>query len=165
VELRSAVLFQLTLLEKFIMTRLCYCFGFLILLAVLAGCNKNVGLKGTVTYSDDGSPLTTGVIGFRKDGQIARGDIKEDGSFVVGFESEANGLPPGKYDVFITGTDIVTTTVVGTTETSGVERDVLDYQYEPQIDKRYESADTSGLTIEVNASTKVYDTKVDRYQQ
>ncbi|MDR0327985.1 MAG: hypothetical protein LBI05_06800 [Planctomycetaceae bacterium] len=147
------------------MTRLCYCFGFLFLLALLAGCGKNVGLKGKVTYSDDGSPVTAGTICFRKDGKIARGDIQEDGSFVVGFESEANGLPPGKYEVFFTGTDKVTTTVVGTRESMGVVQDIVDYQYEPQIAERYKSAETSQLTFEVNASTKNYDIQVDRYGQ
>ena len=146
------------------MIRLHYCFCSIMLLALIAGCSNNVSLNGKVTYSDDGSPVTRGTICFLKGGQIARGDIKEDGAFVVGFEKETNGLPPGKYAVFLTGTDKVTTTVVGkTVNSSGQEKDVVNITYEPQIAKKYESADTSGLTVEVNASTKVYDIVVDRH--
>jgi hypothetical protein len=95
---------------------------------------------------------------------IARGDIQEDGTFVVGFEKEANGLPPGVYTVFLTGTDKVTKTVIGVRESMGVEQEVFDIKYEPQILPQYANADTSGLTVEVNASTKVYEIKVDRYR-
>lgn len=142
-------------------------FGFLVLSALfVAGCgNSNVGLKGTVTFSDDGSPVTLGTIGFRKDGMVARGDIKEDGTFVVGFEKEANGLPPGVYDVFLTGTEKAIVTEIGTRESMGVEQKVHDIKYEPQIAAKYMSADTSGLSIEVTKATKTYDIKVDRYKK
>ena len=75
----------------------------LILLLLFAGCSGNVGLKGTVTFLDDDSPLTVGTVALLKDGKIARGDIKPDGTYVVGFESERDGLPPGTYQIYILG--------------------------------------------------------------
>ena len=125
-----------------------------ILLTLVVGCGSNVGLKGKVTFSDDGSPVPSGTVAFRKDGKIARGDIKEDGTYVVGFEKEADGLPPGKYEVFISGA----CKVVGRNEAE--ETDIL----EPLIAKKYDAPETSGLTVEVTASTKVFDIKVDRFQ-
>jgi len=128
-------------------------FCFTMLLTLVLGCgSKNVGLKGKVTFSDDGNPLTVGTVGFRQDGKLARGNIKSDGTFVVGFEQEANGLPPGKYDVYISGAAVVVGQVPGT------EEDI----WEQLIDKKYASADTSGLSVTVDASTKVYNITVDR---
>jgi len=133
--------------------RLFCCTFVLLTLTLIVGCNgDNVGLKGKVTFSDDGSPVTAGVVTFRKDGQIARGNIKEDGTYVVGFDKVANGLPPGNYQVYISGAH----KVVGRNEAT--EEAI----YEALIDKKHESPDTSGLTLEVTASTKTYDIKVDR---
>ena len=128
-----------------------------VLLTLIVGCSDNVGLKGTVTFSDDDSPVTAGTVAFRKDGKIARGDINKNGKYVVGFEKESNGLPPGKYEVFLTGTDKVTATL------TNKEMETYDYVYEPLLDKKYENPETSGLSLEVTASTKVFDIKVDRF--
>jgi len=116
------------------------------------GCNRNVGLSGKVTFSDDGSPLPLGTVGFQKDGKVARGIIKEDGTYVVGFDRPENGLPPGKYDVYIAGA-VVT---IGS-DRSGEGMPVS------LINEKYNRADTSGLTLEVNASTKTYNIAVERY--
>ena len=140
------------------MTRFYCCFCSLVLLSLVVGCSGNVGLRGKITFSDDDSPVTAGTVAFRKDGRIARGDIKEDGTYIVGFERETDGLPPGKYEVFLTGTDKVTATLIDEV------REIYDYVYEPLLDKKYESPETSGITLEVTASTKVFDFKVDRYK-
>ena len=141
--------------KKNTMLRLCFCFSAVLLLAFVVGCgNGNVGLSGTVTFSDDGSPVTAGTIGFRKDGRIARGNIREDGTYIVGFEREADGLPPGRYEVFISGADKVI----------GMHPDGETEIREPLIDPKYTSADTSGLVVDVDASTRVYNIEVDRYR-
>jgi len=135
------------------MLRFC-CFA--ILLALVVGCSKNVPLRGTVTFSDDNTPLTAGTVTFRKgDGNIARGRIKEDGTFVVGFEKETNGLPPGQYTVSISDARVVVGQHLGTD----------DLIWEQLIDMKYERAETSGLTVEVNASTRVFDIQVDRFRR
>ena len=144
------------------MTRLFYCFCAAFLLALVVGCGSgNVGLRGTVTFADDGSPVTSGTVGFRKDGRIARGDIQPDGTYVVGFERIADGLPPGRYEVFVTGTERVTVTTLGQ-DSEG--RPIEHYDYEQLIDRRYESPETSPLVVDVDASTKVFDIQVTRFR-
>jgi len=122
------------------------------LVAILAtGCSNNVPLKGKVTFTDNDEPLTQGTVAFLKDGIVSRGTIQPDGTFVIGTEKVSDGLPPGTYQVYITGSEITTP--------------INEYganSYEPQIDKKYESPDTSGLTVTVDASTKTFDIKVDR---
>ena len=127
-----------------------YCLTFLVSLTI--GCSGNVSLSGKVTYSDDGSPVPIGTVAFLKDGKIARGRIKEDGTYIVGFEKETNGLPPGMYEVFISSADKI---IGKDSEGENI--------FEPLIDAKYTSSETSGLTLEVSASTKVYNIEVERY--
>ena len=134
-----------------IMTRT-HIFCIAVFLVFTIGCGGNVPLSGKVTFSDDGSPLPQGTIAFLKDGKVARGHIKADGTFTVGFEKEVNGLPPGKYTVYIGSTQ----RLVGETAAGNSILEEL-------IDKKYENPETSGLTVEVNASTGVYNIEVDRY--
>jgi hypothetical protein len=124
-----------------------------LLLVFLVGCgNGNVSLKGKITFSDDGSPLTEGTVAFLKDGKQSRGTIKEDGTYVVGTEKTTDGLPPGKYQVIVSALKSIPID-----EENGI------YNYEQLIDRKYERPETSGLTIEVNASTKTFDFQVDRF--
>jgi len=121
-----------------------------ILLALVVGCgNGNVGLKGKVTFSDDGSPLTTGTVAFRKDGKVAYGTLKADGTYVVGFEKEADGLPPGRYQVYISGAD---------KQLDNGSRELL-------IGRKYTDANKSGLVLDVDASTREYNIEVERYKK
>jgi len=131
----------------------CY---FTILLALIVGCSGNVALRGTVTFSDDGTPVTAGTVTFRKgDGHIARGRIQEDGTYNVGFEREANGLPPGQYMVAISDARVIV----------GQHPGSDDLIWEQLIDMRYENPETSGLAVEVNASTRVFDIQVERFRR
>jgi len=124
------------------------------LLTFLVGCGKgHVSLKGTVTFSDDGSPLPTGTVAFVKGGIISRGDLTKDGTYVVGTEKAADGLPPGTYQVFISSARNATL----------IDKEYGIYEYEQLIDKKYESADTSGLSVTVDASTKTFDIQVNRF--
>ena len=123
-----------------------------VVLALITGCGSNVGLKGKVTFSDDGSPLTVGTVAFLKDGQIARGTLDEKGNYVVGFDKVANGLPPGRWQVYISGADEIVDTCE---ETGTVTR-------KPLIGAKYQSPETSELVLDVNASTKVFNIEVDR---
>jgi len=132
-------------------------FFFIVLLNVLIGCSGgNVSLKGTVTYSDDGSPLPAGTVAFVSgDGKISRGDIKENGTYIVGTEKTTDGLPPGTYQVFISSA--LKSTLID--EKYGI------YDYEQLIDRKYERPETSGLSVDVNATTKTYDFHVDRFSR
>ncbi len=74
--------------------------------ATIIGCDDGkVPLGGKVTYSDDGTPLETGTVGFTTDDYNARGPIQKDGSFVVSSEKPGDGLPPGTYRVHISGAE------------------------------------------------------------
>jgi len=124
------------------------------LLALTAfGCGSGkVGLSGHVTYSDDGSPLETGTVGFATDTYFARGVLDKDGKYIVSSEHHKDGLPPGLYKVYVSGAE----------HQIGLDGNGVPIM-EPLIDARHTSASTSGLTLEVTAQTKTFDIKVDRY--
>jgi hypothetical protein len=127
----------------------------LVLVVFFAGCGGGkVPLKGTVTFEDDGSPLTQGTVAFLKGGLISTGTIQSDGTFTVGTEKATDGLPPGTYQVYITGAEKVISTTEDGTNT-----------YEPQIAKKHENPDTSQLTVEIDASTKPLSIKVERFKK
>lgn len=127
-------------------------FGLVLVVFVVAvcGCGSNVTLKGTVVFSDDKSPVPTGTVCFSTSTFFARGSIK-NGAFEMGSLGAADGLPPGKYQVYFT--DVV---AESGKDTSG------EPSYTSLIDAKYNSAATSGLEQEVTASTKSITLEVDR---
>ena len=144
-----------------------YLFIFLIVAGV-SGCGKGfVPLRGTVTFSDDGAPLTTGVVYFDNGKDVARGKINADGTYVVGSMSNNDGLAPGNYKVYVqamgpdpSGAVVPVSRQPGmqasTPSDSGLRRQV------PLIDPKFSSSATSGLECHVDRSTKPYDIVVDR---
>jgi len=133
-------------------------------LLIVTGCSGKVQLGGTVTFSDDGTPLPQGAILFQSETVLAQGGIQPDGTYKVGTDKKTDGLPLGTYQVCITGTDMIEfeagpSTVV---DSSGVG---LGGQREIRIsliDPKYASASTSGLTFTVDGKTKKFDIQVDR---
>ena len=134
-------------------------------LILISGCGKMVPLKGTVVFSDDGSPITQGAICFTDGKNMARGTINEDGSFEVGFVGMKDGMPPGTYTIYFFG--------VGSAD-SGETRTIIDAmgnrvevsvmgQRVPLIDPKYERPETSGLQAEITKNIKTMDIKVDRF--
>jgi hypothetical protein len=124
----------------------------LCLIVLAAGCSNNyVPLKGTVVFSDDGTPLTTGSVVFESGAVGASGALNERGEFTVGSMKADDGLAPGTYNVFITG-------AVKQMEdkSSGMMRAV------PLIHSRYGNKETSGIVITVDKNTKTVQIKVDR---
>ena len=122
-------------------------------LCFIIGCGGNPKLKGKVVFSDDKTPLTQGVVNFISDKGIARGELDKEGNFVVGSEKTNDGLPPGNYRVYLSSTEIYKTDAAG--NLAGIEY---------LIDKKYEDASTSGLTVEVKNSMK-YEIEVDRFKR
>jgi len=121
-------------------------------LLVLVGCSDKVGLKGKAMFSDDKSPIPTGSVCFETSSYFARAELNPDGTFTVGSLKANDGLPPGKYNVYIAGAR----KPVGT-HASG------ETLYEPLIDPKFASGQTSEITIEVTASTKYFEVFADRY--
>ena len=133
------------------MKRLFFPFSLVLLFLVLAGCGKNIRLYGTVTFSDDDTPLPMGVVCFEQGNYSARGIIKPDGSYVVGSLSSNDGLLPGTYQVHITGAF----------KEVGTGRDGMPLE-ESLIDQKYLTPNTSGLVCEVPHPKGRYDISVDR---
>jgi hypothetical protein len=138
------------------------CRSLLFSLSVLlfaVGCGNKLPLSGTVTFSDDGSPVTRGAIFFQSDKVLAQGDIQEDGTYTVGTDKKNDGLPRGTYQVTITGTEKLT--LVPIKRPGGMVGGETAVET-PSVDKRYGDAATSGLSFTVDGKTKKFDIKVDR---
>lgn len=135
---------------------------FLLPLLMLFGCigcsNGRVALSGRVVYSDDETPLEQGTVAFQSEKLQARGEIGEDGRYVIGFLDESDGLPPGKYRVFVTGAEVRENSDDNTEADSGDIPVMI-----PLIDPKYAKADTSGITVEVDSKLKTFDFKVERH--
>ncbi|MDR1491901.1 MAG: hypothetical protein LBT05_04175, partial [Planctomycetaceae bacterium] len=76
---------------------------------------------------------------------VARGTLKEDGTYDVGSISEKDGLPKGTYRVYIFGADKMV---------SGPGGMQLP---ESLIDEKYRKSETSGLTVDVPVPGGKYD--------
>ncbi len=119
-------------------------------LLTLIGCSNKVPLTGKVTFADTGDPLPNGTVCFAAPGFLARGYLKEDGTYQVSSTGRNDGLPPGKYKVYLVGAELVTSDGNGNSF------------YTPLIDARYDSADTTDLEFEVDGKVHRFDFKVDR---
>ena len=120
----------------------------------LFGCSGMEPLSGTVTFSDDGSPLTVGSVFFETPTYSSRGTLGRDGQYVIGSLKETDGLPKGTYQISIRGAE----DVVSTQRPNGewTERRTL------LIDPKYQNPETSGLTFTVDGKTKKFNIQVDR---
>ncbi|MCL2120251.1 MAG: hypothetical protein FWH27_17685 [Planctomycetaceae bacterium] len=125
----------------------------LLFLALGTGCGgNNQKLIGTVTFSDDGSPLKTGTVVLESNNRCGRGVIDTNGNFVMGFESEKDGIPKGEtYKV----------TIVNALEETGRDKSGMPI-LTPLINPKYGNPNTSGLTFTADGTTKTLDLKVDR---
>ena len=121
-------------------------------LFVVVGCSDHVPLGGKVVYSDDDSPLTVGEVCLETPNFTARGALGPVGTYTIGSLADADGLPPGKYQVSILGA----TKFVGF-DSSGNPIN------EPLIDRKYFRGSTSGLEVEAKSGNRRFDFKVDRY--
>lgn len=70
-------------------------------LCCLPGCGNNKRLGGKITFSD-GKPVPYGTVLFSTPSMVARGDII-DGTYTMGTLKARDGLPPGDYQVSVTG--------------------------------------------------------------
>lgn len=125
--------------------------GCAVMLGMLAGCGRGERLGevgGSVTL--DGTPLTEGTVMFANDrvGVARMASVDASGSYAMK-TYDAVGLPPGRYDVSIVPG------VVGN-PLAGGRAPLQGPPGEPRargvrkIPKRYQSAQTSGISIEVS---------------
>ena len=126
----------------------------LLLLVLVVGCgSNNQKLTGTVTFSDDGSPLTTGTVVLESNNRNGHGVIDANGHFEMGFASERDGIPKGEtYKV----------TIVNALDKTERDKSGMPIQT-PLINPKYSNPNTSGFTFTADGKTKTLDLKVDRY--
>jgi hypothetical protein len=122
-------------------------------LTMVAGCSSGntSPVRGKVVFKD-GSPLTGGLVLFRPvDEKLqvsSRGDIQQDGTFILGTYQEGDGAVPGKYQV------AVTPPPRKKVREKPVERRI--------IHARFENYDTSGLEFEVKRGRNDFKIEVDK---
>ena len=116
----------------------------------LIGCSDHVSLSGRVTYSDDGTPLETGTVFFEAETFQARGPIGADGKYTLATHRPGDGLPPGRYKVYVGGASRYDT------RSDGSITQVMLITYD------YAGPDTLGLVVDVDRSTRTFDFQVDR---
>ena len=114
---------------------------FLALLGFVIGCGSGqVDVQGRVVFSDDGSPVPGGNIVFTTSTFQARGILDEQGRFTMGSYGNADGLPPGTYQVGVSGAFI-------DLDESGLRTYEL-------IDPKYGGPATSGIEITIEKTTR-----------
>lgn len=133
-----------------------------LIVSCMLGCGENVRLRGKVTYSDTHEPLTCGEIHFSTASFLARANIQPDGTYTVGSMKESDGLPPGTYSIAIVNAveekrSMTDQVVIGPRGLGQAKPE------KPLIDAKYKNKATSGLTVTVDKSGKVFDIEVDRY--
>jgi len=121
---------------------------------LLSGCGgKNIPLSGKVTFSDDGSPLTKGIVYFETPVFRAQGEIKPNGTYNVISTSVSKGLPPGEYKVYIGGAVDVEMKMI-----NSIPMPVNTSLIAPKLANPV----TSELSVVVDRKTRKYDIIVDR---
>ena len=140
-------------LDTSTMKRTLFLVVFIVLPLFLSGCSNHVPLTGRVTYSDDDTPLEIGRVIFEPETGTfhARGNIGADGRYKLATNKPGDGLPPGKYRVYLTDTS---QWISNNEARTSVEV--------PFIESKFNSPDTSELVIDVKRSTRTFDFKVDR---
>ncbi len=115
-------------------------------------------MSGTVTFSDDGAPLTAGTVCFSSEAGYARGSLDSQGKYVLGFDKPGDGLPQGTYKVYVTDAMVQDGTVDTTNSTGASSRP----KYKSLVAAKFTSASSSGLTFTADGTQKTFDFKVDR---
>ncbi|MDR2439684.1 MAG: hypothetical protein LBE12_10000 [Planctomycetaceae bacterium] len=107
----------------------------LFVLFLFSGCNNKIQFGGKVTDSD-GQPYTKGYVVFTNGKISARGKLQADGTYKLDSLKDNDGLAPGTYQVYLSGHHNHLDSPKGILAVS-------------DIDEKYESASTSGLSCEV----------------
>jgi glucose/arabinose dehydrogenase len=118
-------------------------FTILIACLIVVGCSKNVSVSGKITYSDNGLPLTSGIITFTNGVIQARSNISSTGMYSVGLLQDGDGIVPGEYKVIITALTLD-------------KGDLI-----PLIDPKFSTMATTPFSVKIETGQKI-DFQVDR---
>lgn len=137
-----------------------WCFPVLVAVTCCFGCSDNVHLSGTVTFSDDGSPVPVGTVCFENSSGYARGKLDQNGRYTLGFKKPGDGVPRGVYGVCVTGAQ----NPIGMSDEPGSVKGSKGgvMMYEDIVAQKFQASSTSGITCTVDGSTNTFDFKVDR---
>ena len=136
-------------------------FASFFVIALMSGCG-DPKVTGKVTFPD-GSPLTKGQVMFQKEGFIASGDLRQDGTYSAGKAKDGDGLPPGQYQVFISGAMDTEETQPAQPQSTGLAKSPFfsTPRLIPLVASEFLSPKTSGLSVEVKGGSVKYDFTVE----
>jgi hypothetical protein len=129
----------------------------IVLMILVTGCSNQIKIYGTVKF-DDGEPVTEGTVNFRaENGNTFTALIHENGKYAPGHLSDGDGIPAGKYQVWLAGTE----KKVPRLSSKGNDYDLFDLI--EVVHPKYTSRQPDGLTVEVNSSAaRKFDITVER---
>jgi len=117
---------------------------------LFSGCNASYNsVTGTVKFKD-GTPLTTGRVTMTNAESESFGEIQEDGTYTMTTLTPGDGVPSGEYKVSIFAEG-----------EAAADADAGAYGGASLVAAKYNSAETSGLTIKVDGS-QTYDIEVEK---
>ena len=122
-------------------------------LIFITGCSDKVHIGGKVTFSDDNSPVTFGTVEFSTPSFRTEGQIKSDGTYVIGTDTLTDGISKGTYGITVRVDEVTMIDQPDGSQTPSTRS---------LIDSKYHSVETSGLTFTVDGKTRKFDIPVDR---
>ena len=119
----------------------------------IAGCGSgHLPMGGTVTFSDNGDPVSYGMVCFTDGTFSSIGKLGPDGKYTIGTTQDSkDGLPPGTYKVYLSLPPMMND-----------PGDIQGGMKAPPVDAKFTSASTSTLSVTVGGSQKTFDFQVDR---
>ena len=115
--------------------------AFAVMMIAAVGCgNNNVKVSGKITL-EDGTPVVGANVFYISGITQGRGTTNAEGVYSLSFEKTNDGIPPGTYQVLVTGAYFTPDKVV--------LRNEMDTGSRPMIDLIYAETETSPLTSEV----------------
>ncbi|MDR1958648.1 MAG: hypothetical protein LBQ54_06350 [Planctomycetaceae bacterium] len=131
-------------------------------MTVFPGCGSNIPLSGKIIY-EDGTPLKTGMLNFASETTLSRAKIQPDGSYVVGTSKEKDGLPEGKYKVYITGAEeaVEPKNAPVKYDSMGTPVTVMG-RYRQLVNRKYLTADKTPLVCDVPAPKNRFDITIEK---
>ena len=129
----------------------------------LVGCSDTIKVRGKVTFSD-GEPVTHGCVTFESDSnELALGMLDNNGNYVLGRHKDGDGIKPGFYKIWLTGTNITQSSPTATQSGMGM---MMNSTTTVTVHPKYQRKDSSGLTFEAKpGGPKTFDFTVERPEQ
>ena len=132
-------------------------YGGVAMMLFCIGCSDTIKIHGTVTYSD-GSPVTHGCVIFECGQEAALGMLNETGHYRLGRLKDGDGIKPGQYSVWLTGTEINESKIEG----SGLNVTTT-FSTMETVHKKFTRKATSNLTFEAKpGGPKTFDFIIER---